>query len=103
MRRLSWGVRYRTVRNIDFYSLRAAGLQLAEMRLADNVPAARAGHSPMFRGVPPTLVTLSNSAFRQQADQLHNALQIIRAVVFDFDSALFLTVMQNHACAQIFL
>ena len=42
-------------------------------------------------------------AFWREPDCLHDALQVICAVIFDFDSALFFAVMQNHAGAQIFL
>ena len=41
--------------------------------------------------------------FRWQTDDLHDALQIVSAIIFDFDSALFLAVMENHARPEILL
>jgi hypothetical protein len=42
-------------------------------------------------------------AFWREPDCLHDALQVICAVVFNFDSTLFFAVMQNNAGAKIFL
>src|SRR5438132_886304 len=40
-------------------------------------------------------------AFRREPHNLHDTLQVIRAVVLNFDSALLFAVMQNDAGAQI--
>ena len=105
MRRLSRGLKHRAVRNIDLQSVRPAGLQPAETGTADNMSAGRTGHSPMFRAIARTSAVFFNSvlAFRRKPNYLNDAMQVIRTVVFDFDSALFFAVMQNHAGAQIFL
>ena len=105
MRQLSGGLKYRAVRNMDLQSVRPAGLQPAETETADNMSAGRTAHSLMFRAGAPTSVAFFNNllAFRRKPDYLQYALQVVGAVVFDFDSALFFAVMQNHAGAQIFL
>jgi len=105
MRQLSGGLKYRAVRNMDLQSVRPAGLQPAEAETADNMSAGRTGHSLIFRAGAPTSVAFFNNllAFRRKPDYLQYALQVVGAVVFDFDSALFFAVMQNHAGAQIFL
>jgi len=49
------------------------------------------------------MLKFAGSIFRWQTDDLHDALQIVSAIIFDFDSALFLAVMQNHARPEILL
>ena len=49
------------------------------------------------------MLTFAGSIFRWQTDDLEDALQIVSAVIFDFDSALFLAVMENDAGPEILL
>ena len=59
----------------------------------------------MFRAAARAPATVFNDTlgFGRESHYLHDPLQVIRAVVFNFDSALFFAVMQNDAGAQIFL
>jgi hypothetical protein len=58
---------------------------------------------PILPFRPDGQVFHSTLAFWREADRLHDALQVICAVILDFDSALFFAVMQNDTGAEIFL
>ena len=72
-------------------------------RSAKQISFRREESHPILPFRPEGQVFHSTLGFWREADRLHDALQVICAVILDFDSALFFAVMQNDTGAEIFL
>ena len=72
-------------RNIDFQSVRRAGLRPALPKSAENISAARTGHSPMFRFDLFFFIRLSKYGEIDQSNNAETEQECVRLKIADLD------------------